>query len=339
MKDTASREGVSMKIQSVTALLMAAGLMSASAAPAPNSIDAHVLAAQKAAGLDFAGTLDVLCIQPSDGSDPDAAGRAASAGKPRSVPARDTWYAEPAQIFDNVYWVGTKINSAWAIKTSAGIILLDTMYNYAAETEIVGGLKKLGLDPATIKYVIVSHGHGDHDEGAKLLQDKYGAHVIMGAPDWDAITKANNMPGGVPKRDMVAADGQKVTLSDETVTILLTPGHTLGTLSFIFPVKDNGKTLTVAYSGGMGFNFPRSPERFDTYIASAKKFGDAARAAGASIIFSNHSMYDQAWIRSRWVRKPGDVSPFVVGVDGVARYATVLSECAKAEKLRLTSSK
>ncbi|HEY8254140.1 MAG TPA: MBL fold metallo-hydrolase, partial [Rhizomicrobium sp.] len=213
--------------------------------------------------------------------------------------------------------------------------LLDTMYNYAAETEVVDGLKKLGLDPATIKYVIVTHGHGDHDEGAKMLQDRYGTHVIMGAPDWDAITKANNMPGGVPKRDMVATDGQKVTLGDETVTILLTPGHTLGTLSMIFPVKDHGKTLTVAYSGGMGFNFPRSPERFDTYIASVKKFGDAAKAAGATIIFSNHSMYDQAWIRSRWQRKPGEESPFVVGTDGVARYATVMSECAKAAKLRL----
>jgi metallo-beta-lactamase class B len=127
-------------------------------------------------------------------------------------------------------------------------------------------------------------------------------------------------------------------LGDTTVTILLTPGHTLGTLSFLFPVKDQGKTLVVAYSGGMGFNFPRSPQRFDTYIASAKKFGDAAKAAGASIIFSNHSMYDQAWIRSRWQRKPGEVSPFVVGADGVARYVTVLSECAKAAKLRLKSS-
>jgi metallo-beta-lactamase class B len=318
-----------------TAFLMAAGLVSANAAPAPDSIEAHVLAAQKAAGLDFAGTLDVLCIQPADGSDPSAAARAANAGKPRAIPPRESWYAEPGKVFDNVYFVGTKIHSAWAIKTSEGIILLDTMFNYAAETEIVGGLKKLGLDPATIKYVIVSHGHGDHDEGAKLLQDRYGARVIMGAPDWDAIIKANNMPGGVPRRDIVATDGQKVTLGDETVTILLTPGHTLGTLSMLFPVKDNGKTLQVAYSGGMGFNFPRSPERFDTYIASAKKFGDAAKAAGASIIFSNHSMYDQAWIRSRWVRKPGETSPFVVGTDGVQRYATVLSECAKAAKLRL----
>jgi metallo-beta-lactamase class B len=314
------------------------GLMGAEAAPETDSVDAHVLAAQKAAGLDFPGTLEVLCIQPSDGSDPTAAARAANAGKPRTNPARETWYAEPAKVFDNVYWVGTKINSSWAIKTSAGIILLDTMYNYAAETEIVKGLKKLGLDPATIKYVIVSHGHGDHDEGAKLLQDKYGAHIIMGAPDWDAIIKANNMPGGVPKRDMVATDGEKVTLGDETVTIILTPGHTLGTLSMLFPVKDHGKALEVAYSGGMGFNFPRSPERFDTYINSATKFSDAAKAAGATIVLSNHSMYDQAWIRSHMARKPGEVSPFVVGTNGVQRYFTVLSECAKAEKLRLKGS-
>jgi len=324
-----------MKKQFATALAMAMGLASAGAQPVPDTVEGHVLAAQKAAGLDFAGTLEVLCIQPADGSDPSAAARSANAGKPRAIPARDTWYAEPAKVFDNVYFVGTKIHNAWAIKTSAGIILLDTMFNYAAEDEIVGGLKKLGLDPATIKYVIVSHGHGDHDEGAKLLQDRYGARVIMGAPDWDAIAKANNMPGGVPKRDIVATDGQKVTLGDTTVTILLTPGHTLGTLSFLFPVKDHGKTMTVAYSGGMGFNFDRSPQRFDTYIASAKKFGDAAKAAGASIIFSNHSMYDQAWIRSRWQRKAGEESPFIVGADGVARYVTVLSECAKAAKLRL----
>ena len=320
-----------------TALLMAAslGFSGASAAPEADSVDSHVLAAQKAAGLDFPGTLEVLCIQPADGSDGSGLARAANAGKPRPIPARETWYAEPAKVFDNVYFVGTKIHNAWAIKTSAGIILLDTMFNYAAEAEIVDGLKKLGLNPADIKYVVVSHGHGDHDEGAKMLQDKYGTRVIMGAADWDAIIKANNMPGGVPKRDMVATDGQKLTLGDQTVTIIATPGHTLGTLSFLFTVKDQGRPVTVAYSGGMGFNFPRSKERFDTYIHSAEKFGAAAKAAGASIIFSNHSLYDQAWIRSRWQRKAGETSPFVVGADCVARYFTVLSECAKAAKLRL----
>jgi metallo-beta-lactamase class B len=325
-----------------TALFMAAGLglTGASAQPDADTVDAHVLKAQAAAGLDFAGTLSVLCIQPSDGTDAGAVARAANPGQPRpprAIPPRERWYAEPAQVFDNVYWLGTKEHSAWALKTSAGIILLDTMFNYAAEAEIVDGLKKVGLNPADIKYVIVSHGHGDHDEGAKMLQDRYGTRVIMGAEDWDTIIKANNMPGGVPKRDMVATDGQKLTLGDQTVTIIQTPGHTLGTLSFLFPVKDHGKVLTVAYSGGMGFNFPRSKARFDTYINSAQKFRDLAKAADASIVFSNHSMYDMAWTRSRIPRKPSEPSPFVVGGEAVQRYFTVLEECAKAGKLRTKS--
>ena len=325
-----------MKMRITAALMMTASLgLMAAGAVAQTDVDTHVMAAQTAAGTDFAGTLSVLCIQPSDGSDPGVAQRAANAGKPRPIPARDTWYAEPAQVFDNVYWLGTKFHSAWAIKTSAGIILIDTMFNYAVEDEIVGGLKKLGLNPADIKYVIISHAHGDHDQGSKLLQDRYGARVIMGAPDWDATMKATNMAGGVPKRDMDAGDGQKLTLGDTTITILQTPGHTLGTLSYLIPIKDKGKTLTAAYSGGMGFNFPRSPERFDTYIASAEKMRLAAKAAGASIVFSNHSMYDHAWTRSRVARKPGEDSPFVIGAEAVDRYFTVLRECAVAGKLRL----
>jgi metallo-beta-lactamase class B len=322
-----------MKMRITAALMMTASL--AAGAAAQTEVDTHVMAAQTAAGTDFAGTLSVLCIQPSDGTDPGLAQRAANAGKPRPIPARDTWYAEPAQVFDNVYWLGTKFHSSWAVRTSAGLILIDTMFNYAVEDEIVGGLKKLGLNPADIKYVIISHAHGDHDQGSKLLQDRYGARVIMGAPDWDATMKATNMAGGIPKRDMDAGDGQKLTLGDTTITIVQTPGHTLGTLSYLIPIKDKGKTLTAAYSGGMGFNFPRTPERFDTYIASAEKMRLAAKAAGASIVFSNHSMYDHAWTRSRVARKPGEDSPFVIGAEAVDRYFTVLRECAIAGKLRL----
>ena len=61
--------------------------------------------------------------------------------------------------------MGTKIHSSWVLQTSQGLIVIDTLYAYAAEPEIVDGLKALGLDPKTIKYVIVSHGHGDHDQG------------------------------------------------------------------------------------------------------------------------------------------------------------------------------
>ncbi len=292
-----------------------------------------MLAAQQAAGTDFAGTLSVLCIQPSDGSDPGAAQRAANAGKPRAIPARDTWYAEPAKVFDNVYWLGTKFHSAWAIKTSAGIILIDTMFNYAAETQIVGGLKKLGLNPADIKYVIVSHGHGDHDEGAKLLQDRYGARIIMGAPDWDTIIKAGNMAGGVPKRDMVATDGQKLTLGDTDHHHPPDAGPYAG--HAVLPDSSQGQWQ--AADGGLfrrhGLQLPAQPGAFRHLHQIGGENARRGKAAGASIVFSNHSMYDLAWVRSRVARKPGEPSPFVIGTDAVDRYFTVLRECAMAGKI------
>ena len=328
-------------------LCMAAGLglVTADAAPAADTIDAHVKAAQDAAGTDFSGTLARLCIQPAGGSDAMASARSAAAAAgapakpqpPRAIPDRSTWFAEPQKIYDNLYWVGTKVHSSWVLKTSAGLIVIDTLYNYAAEPEIVDGIKKLGLNPADIKYVIVSHGHGDHDEGAKLLQDRFGAHVVMGAPDWDSIIKSNNMPGGVPKKDIVATDGQKLTLGDTTVTIITTPGHTPGTLSLIFPVKDHGKTLIAAYVGGTAFNFPRDPAHFDTYISSSEKFAKATKAAGATVFLTNHSEFDSAYIKGRSVAslKPGEAGPFEVGSAVIQHYFTVTGECAKAAKMRL----
>src|SRR6478609_2369528 len=64
-------------------------------------------------------------------------GAAAAKGGPRPTPAKDTWYAEGGQVFDNLYLLTTKVNSAWAVKTSQGIILIDTLFGYAAQDEIV----------------------------------------------------------------------------------------------------------------------------------------------------------------------------------------------------------
>jgi metallo-beta-lactamase class B len=241
-------------------------------------------------------------------------------------------------VFDNLYFVGTKFHSAWALTTSEGIILIDTLYEYASEEAIVGGLKKLGLDPAAVKYVIVSHAHGDHVGGAKLMQDRFDARLVMGGPDWDMIEKSvNQYPNGKPKRDIVATDGQRITLGDTTVTIVLTPGHTPGTLSLIFAVKDNGKPLTVAYSGGTAFNFPNDVPHFDIYIESQRKMAEAAAAANATVLMSNHSEFDNAVTKIKTIaaRKAGEPHPFEIGRDAVARYFKVTDTCAQLARFKL----
>src|SRR6202790_2969395 len=183
-----------------------------------DAIDTHLVAARNAAGFDFTGTLARLCVAPP------AVPNTLRDVAPGPAPARDTWFAEPAKVFDNLYFVGSKIHSSWALTTSEGMILIDTLYTYNSEEEIVGGLKKLRLDPATVKYVIISHAHGDHVGGAKMMQDRFGSRIVMGEPDWNSIEKSvNGYPLGKPKRDIVADDGQKITLGDTAVTIVTAP--------------------------------------------------------------------------------------------------------------------
>jgi len=311
--------------------LIVAGVSSL-AQNAPDAIDAHLIAARTAAGFDFTGTLARLCVAPTPV--PSTLRDVA----PGPAPARDTWFAEPAKVFDNLYFVGSKIHSSWALTTSQGIILIDTLYTYNSEEEIVGGLKKLGLDPTSVKYVIISHAHGDHVGGAKLMQDRYGSHIVMGGPDWDSIERSvNGYPQGKPKRDIVADDGQKITLGDTSVTIVTTPGHTPGTLSMLFTVRDRGKPINVAYSGGTAFNFPFTVSNFDTYIKSQDKMAVAASAANATILMSNHSEFDSAVPKIRMLgsRKPGEPHPFDLGKEAVQRYFAVTKECAEAARFKL----
>jgi metallo-beta-lactamase class B len=318
------------------ALLLGATL----AAQAPTrDLDSHIAAARTAAGLDFRNTFINLCLGSTPPGGGRGAGRGAAGGAP-ATPDRAGWYASPYKIFDNLYWLGTRQHSSWALRTSEGIIIIDTNFAWATQPEIIDGLTILGLNPRDIKYVLISHAHGDHDQGAAELQSRYGAKVVMGAPDWEStLQRPATAAGGVPKRDVaVGPEGSKVTLGDTTVTIVATPGHTPGTLSYVFPVRDGGSTLMVAYSGGtLTGAFGTDGARWDQYIASQQKIAKVAADAGASVMLSNHSEYDGAYTRARLIgakREAGENHPFVVGADSVQRYFTVMAECATAAKLR-----
>jgi metallo-beta-lactamase class B len=316
--------------------VLAAGFGSAVAfaqgahAQGANTIEAHLAAAKAAAAFDFAGTLARICIAPQTGPGADV--------PPPPPPDRATWFTEPAKVFDNLYFVGTKFHSAWALTGRDGIILIDTLYDYASEEAIAGGLKKLGLDPAAVKYVIISHAHRDHVGGAWLMQERFGARIVMGGPDWDGTEKSvNQFPGGKPKRDVVAEDGQKITLGDVSVEIASTPGHTPGTLSMFFEVKDGGRPLTVAYSGGTAFNFQNDVPHFDIYIASQRRMAERAATRNATVLMSNHSEFDYAVTKIGLLaaRKAGEPHSFELGREAVQRYFKVMDECAQAARLKL----
>jgi metallo-beta-lactamase class B len=320
----------------MVASLAAGTIVAAQGAPSTSpELEKHVAAARAAAGTDHLGVFTPVCdgaraLASAPAGRRGGGGGGARQGGAPAAPPRDSWHAEPVKVFDNLYFVGQTEYSAWAITTSQGIILLDAIFDYSVEDEVVGGLKKLGFDPAQIKYVIVSHGHLDHAAGAKFLQERFGSRLIMTAADYDLLDRDD--PVWKPKRDMVATDGMQLTLGDTTLTLYITPGHTEGTISTLIPVRDNGQPHLAAAWGGTLFNFGPIRERLVAYANSAARYRDIVTKAGADIILSNHTVYDGSKTKLPAVqaRKPGQPHPYVVGNDSVRRYLTVVNECAQA---------
>jgi len=300
------------------------------------SVESHIAAARKAAGSDYLPVFNDLCGSLTPPTATAAARGPAPAAPSTSPPPRSQWHVDPVRVFDNLYYLGQSEYTAWAVTTSAGIIVIDPLFEYSVEDEVVNGLTTLGLDPRQIKYVLVSHGHRDHVGGAKLLQDRFGAHVIMSAPDWDLVL-GSKQAYPTPTRDMVATDGQQLTLGDTSLTMYFTPGHTPGTISTLIPVKDHGQPHLAAQWGGTGFNFTitadhAKPYWFETYAHSASHFADAVATSGADVHIANHPSQDSAAAKLAALagRKPGDPHPFVVGNATILRYLTMVRECAEA---------
>lgn len=320
----------------VATCAIAWAVVAATASGAAQTVADHVESARRAAGTDHGFIFGQLCEGPIKAIQAAPAVGEVPGALPGNDPARK-WYVEPARVFDDLFFLGQTAFSVWGLRTSDGIILVDSIFDYSVEAEVIDGLRKLGIDPKEIRYVIISHAHGDHSGGAGLLQ-QHGARVVMSDADWKLYEKGNDKIKA--KRDIVATDGMPIQLGDTTVRVYLTPGHTQGTISTVLPVHDNGKAHTAVLWGGTLFNFrdaaddPRDT-RLKLYAESAARFREVAKAANADVLLSNHTAYDGTTVKLPALanRKPGQPNPYVMGTDAVQRYFRVAEECAVAARM------
>jgi metallo-beta-lactamase class B len=256
-------------------------------------------------------------------------------------------------VFDDLYFLGGRLHSSWALETSEGIILIDTIFPYNSEELILGGMLKVGLDPADIKYIVISHAHGDHIGGVEIVEAASGAPVVMGAADWDLVEQFPNRYTSMtpdPSTGIRVDRRMRLRRGETTLHIIPTPGHTPGTLSYIFTVHDLGRPVTVAYSGGTALGFQTDlPDpgiaNLQQYIDSQKKIRRAAVRSGATVLLSNHSEFDNAVNKNRMLAGRGfdDPHPYETpGAPGfrppaemVANYFDVMIGCARAKQIRL----
>ena len=339
-------------VPSLLCVLLAGGWNLTESRAQTNTPEDHEAAARAAAynpGFDFTWIFDRNCGEFSRNvintpPRPPAARTVAPA--PRTIPPREDWYQPPARVFDNLYYVGSREMTLedgsyvqglamWAVTTSEGIILHDTAYDYMVEDQIVDGLRQMGLDAADIKYVIISQGHSDHYYGAKTLQDRYGARIIMSEADWDLVANNNSPSELKPRKDMVATDGMELTLGDTTLTLYLTPGHTPGTISTLIPLRDGDRWHLGSIWGGNSVGVRYWTERSEglrIYAASAQRFRDITARARVDVFLASHTNHDNtlAKVNGLRFRNAGEAHPFV-DAEAVGRHLTVVGDCAEAQ--------
>ena len=309
----------------IPALVHAQAPPAAPAKPDSPQVQALVEKAKKTAGTQWAEEAHFFCEAP----------RGNSANDPEIAPTK---------IFDNVYVIGNAGTTVYVVQTSNGLVMLDSLGTAQLETQLLPGFKKLGLDPANVRAVIMGHGHADHFGGSPYFQDKFGARVYISEADWNLMDNPPAGRGGQPpapqvrpKRDQVVADGQAIVIGDFRVMPVAIPGHTPGSMGYIFPVKDNGRTRMAAMYGGTILTpGPISDEGLATYLKSVARFKDATSKAKVEIVMQNHPLMDpvQPKLEKMQSRKSGDPNPWVVGESNYQKFLDVMYQCTEVNIAR-----
>lgn len=290
------------------------------AAPLPadaTEYDKHMQVARISWAYNDDITAPWWCANPGQGSNPNLAIRDV-------VPI--------TELFDGFYFTGTVSVGQFVMKTSdGGYILFDTMNNATDVNDItVPQLQSAGIDTTTLRGLVVTHGHSDHDGGAPELQARYNPPTtVVGSADYNAnkrysaTIQVDSTQAGVP---------EQLTISGATFTAMATPGHTPGTTSFILPVTYKGQPHKIAYWGGSGL--PGSAAGRLQYMQGAEAMYAQIKAQQVDASINSHSWEDKSLDRLRAIQAQGGIAgsnPMIQGTAKIQLGFATLRSCAAAQ--------
>lgn len=117
----------------------------------------------------------------------------------------------------------------------------------APQTSLVDLLAQLNVTPAQVKYVAISHYHGDHIGQARALPQ---STLLIGKGDWDVLTDPKSSAMAAPLVNWINGGGKvepvtgdRDVFGDGTVVMLNMPGHTPGHHSLLVKLKEMGNVL------------------------------------------------------------------------------------------------
>jgi metallo-beta-lactamase class B len=160
---------------------------------------------------------------------------------------------KPFRIAGNLYYVGTYDLACYLIATSEGNILINTGLA-ASAVQIKENIERLGFKFSDTKILLITQAHYDHvgamsaikkSTGAQMMVDKKDAAILADGGNSDYAMGGKGSLFQPVKADRLLQDHDTIRLGDMQLTMLHHPGHTKGSCSFLFTVKDEQRSYVV----------------------------------------------------------------------------------------------
>ncbi len=220
---------------------------------------------------------------------------------------------EPFRIVGNVYYVGTYDLACYLIVTPKGNILINTGLS-GSGSMIKESIEALGFKFADTKILLTTQAHYDHVAamadikkltGAKMMVDDKDAGVLTDGGDSDYELGKNGSTYEPVKVDRLMKNGDTIKLGTMQLVMLHHPGHTKGSCSFLFDVKDEHRTYKVLIANMPTIVTDRKFSDILSYPDIAKDYVytlDAMKKLSFDIWLSSHASQFELHTK----HKPGD---------------------------------
>jgi metallo-beta-lactamase class B len=240
-----------------------------------------------------------------------------------AAPGTDNSPAEPFRIADNLYYVGSSDIASYLITTAAGHIIIDAGYDETVPI-IQANVARLGQRLDDVRILLNTQAHFDHAAGFARLKALTHARLMVSDEDAALIERGgrgdfyfgDRAPYAPATVDRRLKDGNEVRLGDVVLTAHLTPGHTKGTTTWTFDVRDRGtRSYHVVVVGGLTILDGTKVSGMPLYPGIASDYArtfEAMKRLPCDIFLGAHASYFGGQAKAAAARAhPDGPNPFV----------------------------
>jgi glyoxylase-like metal-dependent hydrolase (beta-lactamase superfamily II) len=201
----------------------------------------------------------------------------------------------PQEITKDIYLIGgaditDPRDGAIYLLDLGELVMIDTGAGESCD-EVVFNIEKLGLDPAKLTTICLTHCHIDHIGGAPRFREAFGCRIIMHRLDAKPVEQGDGMMTAaiwynlrvppMPVDTKLNKEKELLRFGDQELVFLHTPGHTPGSLSIYL---DRGGQRILF---GQDIHGPFS-EEFGSDLAAWRRSMEKLLALEADVLCEGH---------------------------------------------------